>query len=341
MNQFSDRDTSLDQLRIIALFLIVLVHTVEAKLGVSSISQISVTILFFLGKLGVPIFVMISGALLLPKKEPPLLFYKKRVRKIFLPWFFWALLLFFYKMSIGSYDTESNIQLLKQFIVVILSDFWFLPMILGVYVLTPYLRVLVTSKIQMKYLLITWCVITSILPFIYLSPLFPGSSSAGILSMSLSFSGYFLLGWYVHTRRSKFFSLTQLLIMLVGSTCFYLGSSYFFKSNDHALFFALQDYFSPPIITGSITLFLLISKNSEKISTLISARFTTILSKISYGIFLSHILVSSIVSMLIPEFFQSYTGINSWLIKAILVYSCSAALLYSCSHIPYLKKIVT
>lgn len=337
MINIANRRVIYDAIRASALFLVVIVHTAGPQ---NLKNNLIASAVFFVGKLGVPLFVMLSGALLLPKYETLEIFYKKRINKIILPWFFWSIVYLFYKNLVGILAFSSISNTLKEFIIVMLSDFWFMPMIVGIYVVTPYLRKVVRSNISLLYLFIFWFTIFSLLPLLYLSSLFPGTSSAGLAYIISGFSGYFLLGWYINEYGIHKLSTK----MLFGCGAAGLIISLFFSTiySDNLLFFLIHDYLSPPILIASAALFALLLKTEKKIISLLPARIYSNLSLYSYGIFLCHVLITHLLSQLLPGLFTATAGptVLMWLIRAVLVYSSSAALISLGAHIPYLKKIV-
>ena len=84
-----------DALRAFAIIFVILIHTSKwfAKSEpVHSLFWTFSSSLASLGNVGVPIFFMISGALLLNRKYDDLGgFYKKRLSRLFIPFFFWII----------------------------------------------------------------------------------------------------------------------------------------------------------------------------------------------------------------------------------------------------------
>lgn len=87
----------------------------------------------------VPIFFMISGALLLKKNEPALVFYKKRLSKILIPLIFWSYIYLLYrKYYVGEYSLSlSPVSILSG---PVYYHLWFLYSIVSVYIFIPMLR---------------------------------------------------------------------------------------------------------------------------------------------------------------------------------------------------------
>lgn len=337
MSATIQRNPIFDLIRVLALFLVVLVHTHQGELTEKNWLAV---LLFFLGKLGVPLFVMVSGALLLPKQESLIFFYNKRIKKILLPWLVWSVIYVGYKSLVGIVDITSVFELIKNFLIAFLSDFWFMPMIVGVYILTPYLRLLTHSSTSIKPLLIVWLIITSVMPCIYLSPLFPGSASAGLLTLSINFAGYFMLGWYSLKEWKRTDVSKVFLASLIGSYCLYLIGISLFQNNTSHLFFVTQDYLSPALVIGATSLLLLLYIKAPVFLKRLPQQPLFEVSNVSYGIFLSHVMISLLLTSILPQLFTNQS-IFGWLLKAFLVYSVSAILLVVLSRIPYLKRYIT
>ena len=118
---------AIDIIRIFAFIFIVLLHTLNRQFGINvwmgGYAVISI---------GVNLFVMISGYLLLDKSENAALFFKKRILNI-LPLFivFNVIYIYFFKVAI--------VPILKGKAFAA-PHFWYIYMILGLYFLTPWLQ---------------------------------------------------------------------------------------------------------------------------------------------------------------------------------------------------------
>ena len=70
-----------DFLRVLAITAVVAIHTLDVSLQ----SHWVMVGLFAALKTAVPVFVMLSGALLLPRELPPLQFFERRMQRVVLP----------------------------------------------------------------------------------------------------------------------------------------------------------------------------------------------------------------------------------------------------------------
>ena len=333
-----------DYIRMLALFLVVLVHTqpfiVEQTFD---IHNWVLYLIFFLGKLGVPLFVMISGALLLGKVESNKTFFSKRLKRIILPWIFWSIALFVCGLQLPS--SFSLVNLFKRGLIIFLSDYWFMPMLVGLYVLTPLFRKIVSSTANFSYIFLVWFGVVSILPALFLGELFPGSSSAGLLNLTISFAGYYLLGFWLWQQKNQLFNSTWLVVSVIASATCYLLIAQLTKTDPNRLFFSLQDYFSPAIVIGSVSMFLLFIKNHQAKQLGPSKNILQRLGRMTYGVFLSHILI---IRLLVATWqstnsqtgWQFSIGIN-WIIRAGLIYILSYLLIFGLQKIPKLQSLIT
>lgn len=87
----------IDNSRILAIFAVIVVHVGAKVVGENTIGSEYWwygNIFESLARWCVPVFVMISGALLLDpnKKEDLLTFYRKRLHRIFIPFLFWSVI---------------------------------------------------------------------------------------------------------------------------------------------------------------------------------------------------------------------------------------------------------
>jgi len=201
---------------------------------------------------------MLAGALLLqPSKldEPLRVFFRKRWRRIGLPFLFWGAAYFAWRFFVrGEVLTAGSI--FQGILEGPYVHFWFLYLIVGLYLLTPLLRVLVahSSLRLLKYLLVIWFVGTAVVPLLTLAGPYDLNPDVFIVTGWL---GYYILGAYVLTvkwRRSLLYSMLVLgLAWTAIGTYLVIGTlgerfSQFFYSS-----------YSFNVIFASVALFLLMS----------------------------------------------------------------------------------
>lgn len=129
----------ISNLRNIATFAVILLHvTAPFVLQFNKISFASwqlANLLDSMLRFGVPVFVMISGAVLLDRSEPLSTFLSKRLKRVVLPFLFWSLVYFIFVYA-GSFQKFSTLQLLQTLMNKLLKGtyyhLWYVYMILGI-----------------------------------------------------------------------------------------------------------------------------------------------------------------------------------------------------------------
>ncbi|MBN2259839.1 MAG: acyltransferase family protein, partial [Clostridiales bacterium] len=193
-----------DLIRAVGMFLVFLLHSaVEPHPIVTQPDQAeiirwwTVTTYDALSHYGVALFVMISGALLLQpcKKEPLGLFLKKRFNRIALPFFFWTAIYFIYRHAVLN-EAITFTSIVNGLETGAYYHFWFIYVIMGIYLITPMLRVFIANADRniIKYSLVLWFIATGIIPII---GLFHGNILDNRVFLHLEWVGYFVLGYYI------------------------------------------------------------------------------------------------------------------------------------------------
>ena len=316
----------LDVLKLIAIFMVICVHCSD-PFNVSPEARSNPDYNLWGSIYGsflrpcVPLFVMITGILLLPVKLSMKEFYKKRLLRIAFPFVIWSILynlfpwitgvlglpksiisdVFAYAPSDASQtfvDALTNIVLIPVKFSTYTVPMWYLYMLIGLYLYMPILSSWVKSASyrQKQFILGTWAV-TLFLPYAYsfYSSDILGMcawNSFGTLYYFAGFSGYLLLGHFLFKElgewnwRKTF--LVALPMFVVGYAATYIG----FKSmtalpncTDHELelFFL---YCSPNVALMTVACFLIVKKVRVQSPKAISA--LTNISKCGLGIYMVH-----------------------------------------------------
>lgn len=216
----SSRIAFLDWLRVIACFMVILVHCIEPfYLGgpgtyIASFSDACwVTGINSALRSAVPLFVLASSYLLFPLKTDTPTFFRKRIVRVFVPFLLWSLLYAVVPMpgSDGEVDAAGNLMsLLFNFVMTSSGHLWFVYMLLGVYLVMPMISpwVKTLSRKEEKTFLYLWA-FTTILPIMRpVAESLTGSSSLwgecpwnpfGTFYYVSGFIGYLVLGHYIRT----------------------------------------------------------------------------------------------------------------------------------------------
>lgn len=223
----------IDLLRVLACFLVVLSHCCDPFVAQFDADRSAFLTGMFTGstvRCCVPLFVMMTGVLLLPVQTGMSAFYRKRIGRIALPLVFWSLALpALYCVYLNCGGTTSNPQvvmedhtlratLTKLYTFVFNFNYdttplWYLYMLVGLYLIMPILSVWLqqASRRDLKFALWLWGA-TLVLPYIGMAAPMLGYAgnygNPGILGVCdwnpygtfyyvSGFAGYLVLAYYL------------------------------------------------------------------------------------------------------------------------------------------------
>lgn len=325
----SDRIVWVDVLRFIAIFMVICIHCSD-PFNVSPEARSNPEFNFWGSVYGsflrpcVPLFVMITGLLLLPVKMSLGSFYKKRMLRIAVPFLIWSVLynlfpwitgvlgfpsaiiadVFAYASPDASQsfiDAMKNIALIPFNFNVYTVPMWYLYMLIGLYLYMPFFSGWVEkATISQKQVFLGIWGLTLFLPYAYSffsQDLFGISAwnSFGTFYYFAGFNGYLLLGSFL-AKDVKAWSWSTTLVVsiplfVIGYIVTYIG----FKSitanpdcteEEMELFFL---YCSPNVVLMTIAVFLVVRQVKFSSTKLIVA-FSNI-TKCGLGIYLIHYFV--------------------------------------------------
>ena len=168
-----------------------------------------------IGVMGVPIFLMISGALLLNRNYDLGDFMKRRFSRILIPFIFWAMLLPLAKIVFLGYPAT----LKEYFILLFLNQYWFVWMLIGLYLILPIMNSFVREyNIKgLEYMLIIWFIMIIFLrdqPIDLLAQIVD-KYSLGWKEFFAGYIGFIPLGYYLSVKDFKLSDKTMYIIGLV------------------------------------------------------------------------------------------------------------------------------
>lgn len=333
-----------DAVRITAIYLVLLVHS-SLIASSFSFSSLDTLILFAFAKTCVPLFVLLSGSLLLSKRESYEAFFRKRVLRLLIPWSIWAGI---YTLIPINHPFPTTITTFVSYFQANFLYFWFFPMIMGLYLLTPAMRVFVryAQKRDILLVIILWFLVISFLPYTRNSLAFPMYVDNSLLRQVVSYSGYYLLGHFLLFFRNKPSFLGWMLASLLGGILWTVGMEYTYAL-DHAgkISGTFFEYISPNMVLISCSLFGLLLCSERYVKTKITKKGHVILSTISslsLGIYLIHGLVQRLFLIVFGKtIFPMYSPSLAALTSAFLLFCVSLSLIYLLRKIPFIGRFVS
>lgn len=295
-----------DVLRIVAIFLVLVIHSSSLNQSIHDQNFFSLVIFIF-AKISVPLFVMLSGALLLRKQETVEVFLAKRLKKVLVPWLGWTVLYTVWRLMANGTVLPS--ALLAAFVSTLLS-FWFLPMIVGLYVLTPLLRKLVAAatESELVFTVILWFVVMSLLPYLNPSDAFPLFTDNSLIRQVWEYLGYFILG-AVMARHSltaigRWTAGVVLLSSVLVTTLLTYSASFPLVSQGGGIAEHWFDYLAPGVVVATVCTFSLLKTWVESSQHRFSnARKKVIesVSRASLNIYFVHVIAQEGLSRILGE----------------------------------------
>ena len=223
------RNWNIDLAKALAMLLVVMQHA-WSMLGLDDPSYGLVCGVYrAVSTIGVPLFVFVSGALLLPRTPEPLkVFYKKRLNRLLVPFLLFASLMYVVSLFAGQYDWwNGDVKMaLLQFLPSLLENkinilHWFVHMLLVIYLLTPFLQRALSSLSQREIegILLVWMV--GMLLRQYYPALNVLSYTSGLWKyLGVYIAGYYVIQYRAGKKRYCYFGLvlTVLLFLLDALT---------------------------------------------------------------------------------------------------------------------------
>lgn len=319
-----ERIVWLDLLKLIAIFMMIAVHCTDNVTPAQRSEPWYNIWGSFYGSFmrpAIPLFVMITGVLLLPVKEAMGDFYKKRLSRVVVPFLFWSILynlfpwitglmgldasiinLFFawVEPSQAFSDAAYHIGMIPFNFSFFAVQMWYIYLLIGIYLYLPIFSAWVSqaSAKSMQLFMALWFV-TLFIPYLrnYLSPNLWGVCSwneYGMLYYFAGFNGYLLLGHYLVKYPLNWSWVKTLIVSIPLFTVGYLITFWGFKSITAIpgqpeemveLFFT---YCSPNVLFMTLPIFLICQKVNIT-STVVKSILKSI-SISTFGIWMSHYL---------------------------------------------------
>lgn len=303
---------------------------------------------YIMGKIGSPLFTMVSGLLLLnPSKDQPIpVFFQKRFFKVLLPFVAWSLIYLIWRIAARG-ESFSAREILVLFIEgPVYYHLWFIQMILGLYLATPILRIYIRNapRENLTYFLTIWLVTVALFP---MTKRFLGFEVGIDVVVTTGYVGFFVLGYYLRdvvlTRRQ----VIPVLLVVVAALLFtqYITHDLTIQTNGgYDNFFVAND--SLNLIIVAIGLFLFFKSIDyaylfQRVPLL--EKIIMWISSCSLGIYFVHVLIIEELASghlgftLAVSSFNPLVSIPS---LAILVMALSIASTMLLKQIPLVRNIV-
>lgn len=328
-----------DFVRFVSAFLVVLAHVADLVY----LPWFWGAFYYSLSRVAVPTFFLASGYLLLSKQEDLLAFLQKRLVKIVLPFFMWSVI-YEIQHNHSFEETGVTVQAVIRILIRILQSprddhLWFFYALIGLYLITPVLRVFVSkaSNSEILYLVALWFLAN---PILLLVEAYTPIRNGFDLFYVGGYMGYFVLGFYLgKLRLDSRLRLGALIVFVLGFVTTFAVFYFDIPPVDNEL--VLRDYPSLNIVIMSLGAFILLRSLGERTPDLL-ARISLISAPVIFGIYLIHpLLLDWMVKVRLIFGFDPFT-LNAFFmtpIVTIVAFAICWLIVYFAVKIPILRSI--
>ena len=347
-NLLYKRNYSLDIARIVAVFAVVMIHINASFLTDNPLNTnefIFGNLFDSLSRIGVPLFLMISGSLFLDENREVTLktILSKNVKNIAIITIIWAIIYSVAKEVLFPLLSGKTVNV-KSFIVGVINGhyhMWYLYMIMGIYMITPFLKKFVCKEnrgMVLFFIIISFC-------FQFFTPIINAICELGLNLSFINawldkfkldfFDGnitYFLVGWYiVHIGIKRKWHRCVIYFLGVVSLISIILYTRFTGDYNTA-----YENIGAPVFLYSVSVFLALNNINLNLNEK-TAKKVAELSKLTFGVYLVHVMILAIYN----ELFPYNKHIVFYILVCFIVVIFSFFLIsYIISKIPGLKKII-
>ncbi len=370
--QMGERNRNLDILRVTACVLVVLSHVSSgAALLPAGTFEWSVQHVFnTLGHTGTILFLFLSGCLLLSKDYSfvPGRFYRKNFLRLFAAYYFWIII---YHMV--GFLTRGNFSVrhMKDVVINIIKGeasfhFWYVPMLLGIYLILPFLRVICEKSRRLPVYFTVLFLVCKVLFDTILLFEFPYKYLVESVLTRIPFTlvnhyaGYFVMGTVLYEalqERKKKNRIIGPALIAVGAVGSLVGDMVLSRQQGETAL-GFNTLFSATLCLCAVGIFLVVLRLADGAAGSGTAcsgtvcrgvanhgekgqkktAFLRTLSGLSFGVYMIHPLMMNLVEEIMPT-----GGVYAWwsiLPMTALVYGLSLGCAWLLSLIPAVKKWV-
>lgn len=332
-----------DGMRVVAVLTIIALHSsAQGVIQYNAISQNNWWVcnsIDSLSRWAVPIFIMLSGALLLDpsKQESWSIFYKKRAKRILAPFIIWVSFYFFWTVYFYGEPVDKEFILKALFNGLMYNHLYFLFIIIGLYLVTPFFRIFV--KCQKIFVLWGLAIGAFILATgDYFTIFLPFNASTRFIP----YAGFFIAGFLL---RQRMLSTGQ---CCAATLCFALSSAVIIIGTgqqvallgiDDYRSFQYYDHFHLAVVIQSFSIFMILQYFMTTSLHPFLLKMFSIIGPVTFGVYLIHVMFLTLLKPYTKELFHqlSLAGIG---IEVILTFFLSTVTCLLIARTPILRHAI-
>lgn len=335
-----EKDYRIDVLRAFACIMVLFCHAPQAMLNQGGAFLVGIDTYFGMAW-GPILFFMISGACVLWHEQDAIPFLRKRFARILIPTIFWSIVYifiecFWWKTSPGDAWVKKvlSIPLGPQY-----SLMWFMYALIGLYLITPVLSKWIarSNRDEIRFFFLMWSVALCV-PYLSIVGI-DGSGLFGATNVFyyfFGFAGYAVLGYYC---RKYLVGLKWSLKNALFACLILLTPGYYFviKHFTGQVFTSSQCLFQ--MLTTALAFVAIYNVNLPRfISDGVGRKFVESISKLSFGIYLCHMVFMYPFRIWIAQFNLNYA--LQLPLTVLVVFAISYSVSWLISMLPFGKYII-
>ncbi|MDO4300654.1 MAG: acyltransferase family protein [Clostridia bacterium] len=304
----SNKFLGIDIIRVISMFCVIFLHCASNRLRVEmgNTGWNVANILTSFATCGVPMFFMISGALILGSKNTCSIKYtlKNRVLRLIIPMAVWSVI----AVAAGLYaDREAVLtvgnfsrEIIKFFNKPVAVHLWFMYYLIPMYLISPAIKIFIDNSGDnvIKYILMLWLIEIFSLT---LGGIVNNDTQKVIVNIGFinnigfisGYLGYFILGWYLFNKDIKI-SNRWLILIIAASALFISAGTKMITEYNGFYTETFKSYRSIFVVILSCGMFLLLNRINKAPGILI--KLISELAAVSYGVYLSHNVIINLLN---------------------------------------------
>lgn len=285
----------INKLRIMAIYAVISGHVTLGTIKSTELYTFNWWLgcwIFAMCMCSIPIFVMISGALLLDdsRQESPVEFYKRRLYRLGIPVVVWTIVYLAVRKLVNQEELSAGSIVRMILTADVYYHLWYLYMIPGLYLITPPLRTFVrhSSRKERLFVIVTILILANVY---YQIDLLTWKNQRTIFTMFIPYIAYYLCGYELCRIDPKKISSRYLITAVIVCMLYFAAfSGVFFEKQIGIGTRIVFDFFSPPIAIISIAVFWAVYLRSLKAKPLKGAAKTALewIASTTLGIYVIH-----------------------------------------------------
>lgn len=352
-NNTNERNISFDILRILSAFSVVVLHVSSMYLMEYNVSDTNFKIANFINSIsrfGVPIFVMISGAIFLSEEKQITIgkLWKHNILRLFILYIIWSFAYYvFQSLYLWKFDFwRHGFVRTVTGCVYASNHFWFIFMIIGLYALVPILRTWLhhSSEKEQQYLIgifVVFQILRITLEITLDKSLTSTISELVEITELTGYLGYFILGYYLtHYKLSDKLKIALYALVPVGiATNYFISDALSVKYGYYSP--GIYDSFGLFTFLHVVTLFIFVTDITAKASS--PAFLKKLIKNVSLdtlGVYMMHI---ALLTFLMEEhiIWGQIPTLPGIILLSLLLFTACTTVAAILRRIPYIGRYLS